>query len=128
MRGILSGLVAMLLANAAALFAADYLLDGMTLSPAGDDIWKPLLLAALILGVLNAIVRPILSLMALPVILLTFGLAYVLVNVLILWMLSGVLTFLEPSFGLAFAGFGTLLIASVIIGVVNNIIHWLLRD
>ena len=57
------------------------------------DHWQSLLVAALVLGILNAFVKPILMLISLPLILFTFGFFLVLINALLLkataWLVPG---------------------------------------
>ncbi|MCG2661400.1 MAG: phage holin family protein [Kiritimatiellae bacterium] len=57
------------------------------------DHWPSLLVAALVLGILNAFVKPIILLISLPLILVTFGLFLVLINALLLkataWLVPG---------------------------------------
>jgi putative membrane protein len=62
--------------NAAALWVADALWDGVRI-----DGWGPLLIGAAVLGVANAIVKPVLALLTLPLILLTFGFFYLVINI-----------------------------------------------
>ncbi len=66
------------------------------------------LIAALVLGLLNTIVRPILVLLTLPVTVLTLGLFLFVINALMFWAAATVLD------GLAVTGFGAALIGSLI--------------
>jgi len=60
------------------------------------------LIAALVLGVLNALVRPILVLLTLPVTIVTLGLFLLVINALMVWITSAILpTFEIPTFGTA---------------------------
>ena len=74
--------------NVAALFVADALIDGITF----DDAWK-VVLAGAVFGVVNLIVKPIVTLLSLPLIVLTLGIALFFVNLLMLaltaWLVSG---------------------------------------
>jgi putative membrane protein len=79
-----------LLINAAALWVAIQLVDGID----HRGSWWSLLLVALVFGVLNASIRPLLKLLSLPVIILTLGLFIFVINALMLLMtgwVSGVL-------------------------------------
>ncbi len=71
------------------------------------------LLAALVLGVVNFLVRPILVLITLPVTILTLGLFLIVINALMLMLTSA----LVPGF--AVAGFTTALLAAVLLGLFN---------
>jgi len=75
--------------NAAALWVAAYLLDGIVLS---DNI-ATILLVALVFGLINALVRPVALLLSLPVLLLSLGLFTLVVNAgmlaLTAWLTDG---------------------------------------
>ena len=64
-----------LLVIAAALWVTAYILPGITVGS-----WQALAIAALVLGFINAILRPILVILTLPITILTLGLFYLLVN------------------------------------------------
>lgn len=69
------------------------------------DKWQNLLIASFLLGVLNAFVRPVLMLLALPLILFTLGLFMLVINALLLCLLTQLLPFFHvDSFGYAFLG------------------------
>ncbi|MBM7617992.1 putative membrane protein [Weissella uvarum] len=81
-----------------------------------SSVWTALL-AALILGCLNALVRPVLQLLALPLTILTFGLFGFVVNAAVLWLTSSII-----GSGFHFYGFGWTLLVSIIMSLVNVII------
>jgi putative membrane protein len=62
----------------AALFAAAYLVPGIRVEDA--NAWKVYILMALVLGLVNAIIRPILSVLSCPLIILTLGVFVLLIN------------------------------------------------
>jgi putative membrane protein len=100
--------------NAIALYAA--------VAAAGDATlagWTSLLLAAAVFGVVNAVVKPIVKLLALPLIILTVGIALFFVNVLMLWITDAVVG------GIHFDGFGALVTGSIVIWLVNMVLTWL---
>ena len=68
------------LINAAALAAVAYLMPSVTISSAGAA-----LAAALVLGLVNALIRPVLVLLTLPVTVLTLGLFIFVINGLLFW-------------------------------------------
>lgn len=80
-------MIAKVLISAAALWAADYLLSGFAVSGG----LRGYLIVGLILGLLNALVRPVLKMIALPLIILTLGLFTIVINALMLW-LAGMIT------------------------------------
>ncbi|ARP96931.1 phage holin family protein [Bordetella genomosp. 13] len=72
--------------NAVALLAVAYLLPGITVASFGSA-----LIAALVLGLLNALVKPVLVLLTLPLTIVTLGLFYLVLNVLLFWFAGSVL-------------------------------------
>ena len=102
----MSGFIARVLITAFGLWMADMLLEGIRF-----DSVLSLWLAALLLGIVNAIVRPIVIFLTLPITLVTLGLFLLVVNGLMV-MLVG---WLMPSFHLA--GLGAAILASIIVGL-----------
>ena len=100
--------------NAIAILIAAYLVPGIVVSGA-----VPALAAGLILGFVNAIVRPILLLLTLPVTLLTLGLFIFVVNALCL----GLTAALVPGFGIN--GFSGAFIGALVVTVVSWILNGL---
>ena len=99
------------LINAVALIAVAYLMPSVTVSSFGAA-----LVAALVLGLINAVVRPLLVLLTLPVTLLTLGLFIFVLNGLLFWMVG---TWLE---GFEVGGFWSGVIGAILFSVVS----WLL--
>jgi putative membrane protein len=83
------GFLFRLLINALGLYAATMIVSGFHVAG-----WGTLLVAALLLGLVNAIVRPILVILTLPITLITLGLFLLVVNGislgLVAWLLPGV--------------------------------------
>jgi putative membrane protein len=111
-------LIARLVGNLAALWVASELFDEMTY---GDSFWV-LLLAALVFTIVNWIVKPIVAILSIPFIIITLGIAYFFVNVLMLLITSWVV----PDF--AVGGFWTYVGATIVIWLVNLIIGAFLGD
>jgi putative membrane protein len=109
MRGILIRWLALTLA----ILAAAYLLDGIRVSG-----FMGAFFAAALLGILNALFRPILLILTLPINILTFGLFTFVINALLLMMVSGVIGGFEVS------GFGSAVGGSLLISLVS----WLLNS
>ena len=111
--------------SAAALAAAAWLLDGIGFT-GGDDRVLTLLGVALIFGVVNALVAPVVKLLSLPFIILTLG--------LLLWVINAVMLILTSRIaegvGLGFRvdGFGSALLGALVISVVSAILGALLDD
>jgi putative membrane protein len=104
----MSGFLIRLAISAFALWVAEQLLEGIWF-----DGTFALLLAAFLLGLVNAVVRPVFVLLTLPLTLLTLGLFLLVVNALML-ALVGVLV---P--GMHVAGFGSALLGSIIVSLVS---------
>lgn len=77
-----------------------------------DDVWS-LAIAALFLGILNALVKPLLILVALPMVLVTLGLFLFVINALLVWFLPNIV----PGFHVA--GFWSAMGGSLIISLVT---------
>jgi putative membrane protein len=72
--------------NAIALWVAVRLLDGLTVT--GDKRWLTFIVAGIVFSAVNMLVKPLVTLLALPLIVLTLGIAYFLVNVAMLFLTS----------------------------------------
>ena len=75
-----------LLINAAALWAATRVVSGISF----DGEWWLLFAVALVFGVLNVIVRPILKLLTLPFLIVTLGLFIFVLNAIMLWLTGAI--------------------------------------
>ena len=111
-------LLARLVGNLAALWVASEIFDEMTY---GDSFWV-LLLAALVFTIVNWVVKPIVAILSIPFIIVTLGIAYFFVNVLMLLLTSVIV----PDF--AVGGFWTYVGATIIIWLVNLVIAAFLHD
>ena len=96
---------------AAALLLVAYLYPGVSVTSFGTA-----LIAALVLGLLNTIVRPLLVLLTLPVTVLTLGLFLFVINALMFWAAASVLA------GFNVAGFSAALIGSLIYSLCGMVI------
>ena len=102
--------------NVFALLVADWLFDSFTI-----DRWGPVLFAGAVLGLANVFLKPLVTFIALPLILLTFGIAYFFVNVVMLLFTEWV----TPDFSID--GFWTYVGATIVIWLVNWIV-WTIVD
>ncbi|HKL49261.1 MAG TPA: phage holin family protein [Desulfuromonadales bacterium] len=100
-----------------AILAAAYLLGGIEVSG-----FFSALLAAALLGFLNAVFRPILLILTLPINVLTLGLFTFVINALLLMMASGVIG------GFYVHGFWSALLGSLIISVVSSLLSSFISD
>jgi putative membrane protein len=120
-------LIVRLLASAVALAVAAALVSGISVGP-GTDSERALTLlgVAVIFGLVNAIVRPILRLLTLPLVVLTLGLFLLVLNALMLLLTE----WIAEQFDLAFQvdGFWSALLGALIITVVSFLINIVLPD
>jgi putative membrane protein len=80
-----------------------------------------LIIATMLLGFLNAVVRPVLVILSLPLLIVTLGLFLLLINALLLYWVGQMKTFHVDSFGAAFLG-------SIIISLVSLILNTLTKS
>lgn len=116
-----------LLANAAALAVATWLLSGISLTATGTGRKiLVMLVVAVIFGIVNAIVKPIFKLVTLPIVLLTLGLFLLVINALLLMLTS----WLATHFGLGWhvSGFWNAVVGALIVSVVSWLLNTFLRD
>ena len=102
-----------LLINAAALWAATRIIPGISF----NGQWSTLIIVALIFGVLNASVRPLLWFMTLPLLIVTLGLFTFVLNALMLWLTGAVSDWL--GLGFQVEGFGAAFLGAVVVSVVS---------
>jgi putative membrane protein len=103
--------------NLLALWVASLIFGGVTYD---DNFWV-LALAALVLSVVNAIIRPIVVFLTLPAVIVTFGIILLFINGFMLWITDK----LVPSFEVS--GFWTYIGAVIIIWLVNMIVLRIFR-
>ena len=115
------------LINAAAIWVATAVVTGITLT-SGDWQHKTLtiILVALLFGVVNFVIKPIVKLFSLPLFFLTLGLITFVINALMLWLTSWASGELKLDFHVN--GFVAALLGSLIISVVAWALHLVFRD
>ena len=96
-----------------ALFVAAWLLSGIGY---GDDWWT-LFLAAIVFTVVNALVKPFLTLLSIPFIVVTLGFGYLLINVLMLYLTDWLVK------GFDIRNFGSALLGALIVSFVNLLLQ-----
>lgn len=111
------GFLIRLLANALAILAAAYIVPGIEV---GGGL--ALLAAALVLGLINAVVRPVLLFLTLPFTLVTLGLFIFLLNAFCLWLTSLLVK------GFDVHGFWAAVFGAMIVSVVSWLVTVLLSD
>ena len=103
--------------NAIALLAVAYLYPGVQVQD-----WKAAAVAALVLGLVNTLVKPILVLLTLPVTILTLGLFLLVINALLFW---GVAQLIE---GFHVNGFWAALLGAILYSVIGWLLSKLIPD
>ncbi len=101
------------LINAIALIAITKLVGGFHV-----DTFYSALIAALVIGLLNALIRPVLILLTLPVSIITLGLFTFVINALLIWFTSSIVK------GFTVDGFWPALMAALILWAVSTITSW----
>jgi len=100
-------------ANAVVLGIVTAVLSGVTADTAGD-----LIRAALLFGILNTVLKPLLRLLTLPLAFITLGLIWFGVSMLMLWLTSVLVS------GFSIHGFKTLIWATIIVWAVNVVLDF----
>ena len=101
--------------NAAALLLVAYLYPGVQV-----ENFFAAAMAALVLGLINAVVRPILVILTFPVTLLTLGLFLFVINALLFWLAAEIVS------GFTVSGFFAALIGSILYSLITLLTSWIL--
>ena len=96
------------LINACALFALPFLMSSVSVTNLGAA-----LVAALVLGLVNTLIRPVLVLLTLPVTVLSLGLFILVINALLFWGVTHLVNGIEVS------GFTSAFIASILYSIIS---------
>lgn len=102
--------------NAAALVLVAWLLSGIHVT------WGAAIVAALVIGVLNAVVGPILKLLTFPITIVTLGLFLLVINAFLFWLASLVVP------GFSVNGFWTVVIGSILYSIFTTIIAHFVKN
>jgi putative membrane protein len=105
------------IANSLAIYAVAYLLRGVNVASLRDAF-----IAGAVLSIINALVKPVLVLLTLPLTVVTLGLFYFLVSAFCLWMAS------EFVPGFQIQGFWTTLLAAILISIFSAFIGRILAN
>jgi putative membrane protein len=118
---LVTGFLIRLLTNAAALWVATHVVPGVSYTGG----WVPFLAVALVFGIINATLRPLLKLLTCPLILVTLGLFALVVNGLMLWLTAS----LSDSLGLGFhvTGFWPAFFGGLVVSIVSTLISFAVR-
>ena len=99
--------------NVVALFVASWLLSGISYG----DQWWTLLIAGVVFTIVNMIVKPILTILSIPFIVVTLGLFYFLINILMLYLTDWIVSDFEID------TFWWAVLGAIIVSIVNWILH-----
>ncbi|QGG46207.1 phage holin family protein [Heliorestis convoluta] len=80
------------------------------------------LIAAFLLGVVNAFIRPMILLLTLPITLLSLGLFALVINGLMLWMVAAIVP------GLDIAGFWSAFFGAILLSLISTFMSWFVKD
>ncbi|WP_087508442.1 phage holin family protein [Cellulomonas iranensis] len=119
------GFVARVLVNGVAIWLATVLLSGLEVVGGQTTAEKVgiILLIALVFGLVNAIVKPIVAVLSIPLYILTLGLFTLVVNALMLMLTAWITE--QTSWGLRIDNFGTAVIGALIVSVVSFVLSGL---
>lgn len=109
----MAGFLIRLAISALGLWLADQVLVGIEIRGTGT-----LVAAALLLGIVNALVRPVAVLLTLPLTVVTLGLFLLVVNAAMFGLVAALLA------GFHVAGFGSALLGSIIVGLTSWVASW----
>ena len=98
--------------NTFTLLIVAYLVPGFYLA----NLWAGIV-AAVVIGIVNTFIKPVLQIVAFPISIITFGIAAFLINVFLLWGVS----FIVPGFDIE--NFFTAVIASIVLSLVSMFLH-----
>jgi len=113
----MKGLLIKWVVNSTALLVVAHLVSGVTL-----DNWLSVFIAALVLGLLNAFLRPVLIFMTLPVTVLTLGLFTLFINAFLFYMAAHLVR------GFHVAGFWQAFIAAFVFSIVSFLLNVVLSS
>jgi putative membrane protein len=110
--------------NAVGLYLAIFLLAGRGIDFTGN--WMAIIWLALIFGLVNAFLRPLLSVLTCPLIILTLGLFTLLINTFMFWLTGQI----GGMFGLGLAvnGFWPAFLGGIIVSIVSIVLSLVFKD
>jgi len=111
-----------LLINAIALYVATLVVPGLTF----DGHWATITLVALIFGLANALVRPLLEFLTCPLILLTLGLFTFVINAIMLWLTGWIAD--QSNLGFHVSGFMAAFIGALVVTLVSFLLNLVVSE
>jgi putative membrane protein len=116
-------LILRIIINAVAIWVTTLIISGLNFS--GDVL--SLIVVAVIFGLVNAFIRPIVKLLSLPITVVTLGLFTLVINALMLWITVWLSSSLSLT-GNIFQNFLTVFLGALVISIVSTILSWILPD
>lgn len=113
----MKGMIIRWVLNAVALFITAGLIQGIEI----DGIFSALV-AALVLGIVNAVIRPVIILLTMPINILTLGLLTIFINGLMLKIVSSVVV------GFSAQGFWATVVGALLLSIISGILSFLVHD
>ena len=101
------------LGTAAAVFLTVYIVPGLHASGG----WVTVLLVALVWSVITMVIRPVLTILTLPITIITFGIFALVVNALLFWLMAAVVP------GFSVGGFWPAFLGAIVLSILNWLIH-----
>lgn len=102
--------------NVVVIIVTAYLIEGFDVTILGAIV------GSILLGLVNATIRPVILLVTLPLTIITLGLFTLVVNGLMLWLVSSVIK------GFTVEGFGAAFLAALLITVISSVISFFVKD
>jgi len=109
----MAGFILRLLVSVLGLWLASELVPGITIHGVGTFLG-----AALLLGIVNAVIRPLLVLLTLPITVLSLGLFLLVINAAMLGLVAALFT------NFTIAGFGSALLGAIVVGITGWLASW----
>ncbi len=109
--------VIQILINAAALYVAQLLVDGLDFDFTQENAWLEFAIVALIFGLVNTFLKPVLRILTLPITMVTLGLFLLVLNALLLLLVGWISS--QLGLGLTVDGFLPALLGSIVISIVG---------
>ncbi len=105
------------LVSTLAIVIAAYIINGFWADAVTIRSFWAALVAALVLGIVNALIKPVLNLIALPITILTLGLFALVINALMVWLVAAIVP------GFSIAGFSVAVIFSLVLSLIGWFLH-----
>jgi putative membrane protein len=113
------------IATSLALFAAAYIVPGIHVE--SPEAWKVFAVMAIILGLVNAVIRPILKVLSCPLIILTLGLFTIIINA-VSFMIASNIAVNWFNVGFYVDDFWAALLGSLVVSAVSIFVNMLIKD